>query len=60
MMDRQKDEISASELTTEDLDQVSGGLNNNQTHAFHAFFAGIVKGYLDAGGVYNMGLIFTT
>jgi bacteriocin-like protein len=50
VVDRQKDEISASELTTEDLDQVSGGLNNNQTDAFHVFFAGFIKGYMDGGG----------
>jgi bacteriocin-like protein len=50
MVDRQKDQISASELTTEDLDQVSGGLINARTEAFHAFFSGFVKGYMDAGG----------
>jgi hypothetical protein len=49
-MDRQQNEISHLELTTKELDDVSGGLKNNQTEAYHAFMAGMVKGYADAGG----------
>jgi|HubBroStandDraft_2_1064218.scaffolds.fasta_scaffold4504360_1 hypothetical protein len=47
-MDRQQD--SKLELTTEDLDGVTGGVRNADTEAFHAFIGGMVKGFLDAGG----------
>jgi hypothetical protein len=48
-MDRLPSEISDLELTTDDLENVSGGLRNNQTEAWAAFKAGIVKGLLESG-----------
>ena len=48
-MNTQESKISDLELTTEDLDDVSGGLRNNQTEAWAAFKAGIVKGLLESG-----------
>lgn len=49
-MDKQQHEISEFELTIDELNDVSGGLKNNQTAAYHAFMAGVVQGYADAGG----------
>jgi hypothetical protein len=49
-MNRQESEISELELTAEELDDVSGGLRNNQTEVWAAFYSGIVKGVLEAGG----------
>jgi hypothetical protein len=48
-MNTQESKISNLELTTEDLDDVSGGLRSNQTEAWAAFKAGIVKGLLETG-----------
>jgi hypothetical protein len=53
-MDRQQD--SKLELTTEDLDGVTGGIRNADTEIFHAFIGGMVKGFMDAGG--RVGLVF--
>jgi hypothetical protein len=41
---KQEIDISGLELTTEKLNDVSGGQKNSQTEAFHVFMAGIVKG----------------
>ena len=49
-MDKQKLEISEMELTTEELNDASGGRTNAQTPEFRAFVAGIVEGYMGAGG----------
>ena len=49
-MDRQQSEINEFEMTTEELDAVSGGVRNNQTEAWAAFQTGIIKGFLEAGG----------
>ena len=50
-MNEQQSEISPlEELTTRELDDVSGGYKNNSTEAYHAFFAGWVYGYTTAGG----------
>ena len=48
-MDRLQSGISDLELTTDELDDVSGGLRNNQTEAWAAFKAGIVKGLFESG-----------
>ena len=47
-MDKQL-EISELELTAEELNDASGGMKNHETAAFHAFMAGVVQGYADAG-----------
>jgi hypothetical protein len=47
-MDRRHQEIS--QLTTEELDGVSGGVKNNQTEAWAAFQTGIIKGFIEASG----------
>jgi len=49
-MDRQQDEISDLELTTEELNDVTGGIKNNQTEAWGAFQFGIRVGLVMAGG----------
>jgi lactobin A/cerein 7B family class IIb bacteriocin len=53
----QNSEISALELTTEELDDVSGGGANNQLIA--ALYAGLFKGYVEGVeegfGVQNWG-----
>ena len=49
-MNNQEVEISATELTTEDLDAVHGGITNAQTPLFQAFVLGMAKGYQEAGG----------
>ena len=49
-MDKQQLEISEMELTTEELNDVNGGLRNAQTPELRAFVAGIVQGYMSAGG----------
>jgi hypothetical protein len=53
-MDKQESEISSLELTNEELADVSGGMNNNQTAAWHSFIAGIVLGYVEAGGILSV------
>jgi hypothetical protein len=50
MHGKQSEISSLEELTTRELDDVSGGLKNNQTEAYHAVWAGIVKGFSDAAG----------
>jgi hypothetical protein len=49
-MNRQQQEISDLELTTEELDGVSGGMRNNETQAWKAFMKGFDKGWLESGG----------
>ena len=46
----QESEISERELTAEELNDASGGLLNGQTEQYRSFIAGLVKGYMDAGG----------
>ncbi|CAN0414615.1 unnamed protein product [Phaeothamnion confervicola] len=43
-------EIGDLELTTDELECVSGGMRNNQTEAWAYFKSGIVLGVLLAGG----------
>jgi len=50
-MNNEEVEISATELTTEELDAVHGGMTNSQTPLFQAFVLGMIKGYHEAGGV---------
>jgi hypothetical protein len=54
-MDEQEGKITKQELTSEELDVVSGGLTNGQTELYHAFIGGLVKGYMDAGGHISIG-----
>jgi bacteriocin-like protein len=49
-MNRQQQEISNLELTTEELDAVSGGMRNNETQAWKAFMKGFDKGWTESGG----------
>ena len=44
-MNIQQQEISNLELTTEELDGVSGGMRNNETQAWKAFMKGFDKGF---------------
>ena len=46
----QESNIRDVELTTEDLEAVSGGRTNSETPLWNAFWGGVVKGYMDAGG----------
>jgi hypothetical protein len=49
-MNIQQQEISNFELTTEELDGVSGGMKNNETQAWKAFMKRFDKGWLESGG----------
>jgi bacteriocin-like protein len=49
-MYRQQQEISNLELTTEELDAVSGGMRNNETQAWKAFMKWFDKGWTESGG----------
>jgi hypothetical protein len=50
-MDKQQQrEISETELTTGELDRVSGGMKNNETQAWQAFMKGFDKGWTESGG----------
>jgi hypothetical protein len=55
-MDRQQQEISELELTIEELNDVGGGMRNNQTEAWAAFQGGIVKGLWEAGAQLGCGV----
>jgi hypothetical protein len=49
-MDMHRRHHEISQLTTEELDGVSGGMKNNQTEAWAAFQTGIIKGFIEASG----------
>ncbi|WP_369722707.1 hypothetical protein AB8Z38_01295 [Bradyrhizobium sp. LLZ17] len=49
-MDKQQRDVTELELTLEDLNEVNGGVRNNQTEAWAAFAGGILKGFIEAGG----------
>ena len=55
-MDKQQLEINEMELTTEELNDVSGGLANAQTPGFRAFMNGVIEGYIRGGG--SVSIIF--
>ncbi len=47
-------EISEMELTAEELNDVSGGLKNNQTAGYRAFMSGVIDGYTRGGGTVSV------
>ncbi|MBR0789773.1 hypothetical protein JQ631_11880 [Bradyrhizobium manausense] len=50
-MDKQQQcEVSETELTTGELESVTGGMRNNETQAWQAFMKGFDKGWKEAGG----------
>jgi hypothetical protein len=57
-MNTQEVEISATELTTEDLETVHGGVRNNETAIWQSFAFGMAKGWIEAGGSVNIQLHF--
>ena len=50
MYGKQSEIRSLEELTTKELEDVSGGYQNCNTEAWHAFIAGQVYGFSEAGG----------
>ena len=58
-MDTQKDrELSELELTAEELEDVCGGLRNNQTEWWAAVQVGIIQGVEKASGGGSCGILF--
>ena len=55
-MDKQQLEISEMELTTEELNDVSGGRTNADSDLYRAFMHGVIDGYNNGGG--NVVIIF--
>jgi hypothetical protein len=56
VMDKQQLEISEMELTTEELNDVSGGRTNADSDLYRAFMHGVIDGYNNGGG--NVVIIF--